>query len=593
MGEPVGPSEDLRASALHLLGGADLGDAVVLELGGADPATAATIGALGATYVGLHRDPDTVAKLLDAGFDGHVLDPATDLGPRLREVLGQRRPATVLCLDLLGLDPVGPLQVLAALAELTAANPDVELVVSAPNVAHVDLARQLLIGQWEPRPALTSDALTVLMAQAGWHESARQDQRHTRTGADHPAFGSHPALARFTAQLRAGPDEFGEVTRFVRRYHRGAPRHSNPHNSRHGNRHGDQRPTGSPAVLDEPPFLSIVLRTQGQRDETLADVLCCLAAQAEQDFEVVLVVHDPDRVAAVTRLVDEFDVTFTGRVRIVGCAGGGRARPANVGLRRATGRYVAFLDDDDLVLAHWVQAFKQGAAGHPGMIVRCWAAEQHRAWSPAGRLALHAPIGPLNPLYATDFDLVRHIRQNETPIHCFAFPRALLDMGFELDESISVCEDWQFLVRAAALCGVHDVRELTAIYNKFSERSSAHLVPAAEWSTMRSMIHVQLDRTPLLLPPGSASALDRMLQRLETTDAELAAYRHVADEALHALTELRRSTSWRASAPLRLLGRSTRRMLGLARRVLGLVGRAVRLVRRLPAQPPDRARPPA
>ena len=48
------------------------------------------------------------------------------------------------------------------------------------------------------------------------------------------------------------------------------------------------------------PFLTVLVRTQGKRIEPLRDALLCLAAQSDQDFEVIVLDHDsePDAAAA-------------------------------------------------------------------------------------------------------------------------------------------------------------------------------------------------------------------------------------------------------------------------------------------------------
>jgi hypothetical protein len=213
------------------------------------------------------------------------------------------------------------------------------------------------------------------------------------------------------------------------------------------------------------------------------------------------------------------------------------------------------------------------------MVVRWWAAEQKRKHGKADELASHLAVGPLTPTYATSFDLVRHIRQNETPFHCFAFPRSLVDLGFQFDEALTVCEDWEFLVRAASTCGVHDTARMTCIYNKWADNSSAQAASAEEWFAMRSVAHIALDERPLLLPRGSVRALDRTLEKVETqerwiaqleadlavTRQQLADTREVSGNAHHALAELRSSTSWKVSAPVRLLGSVARRIRRLGR----------------------------
>lgn len=563
------------SAALHLLADVDLRGKVVLDIGCGAAPMAEPLSKRGADYVGLDLDHDAITKLIGLGFEGHLIDlDAPELALQVDEIMGARPVAAILCLDVLE-HTADPDVVLAGLTEATARHPAVELVVSMPNIGHADIVWQLLCGRWQMTETglmdrthlrfFTEQSLGELMSGAGWFEASRADFRLEQSDqhiSGHPLFERDTVIGTLLHGIRDGADDYATVNQFVRRYHRGAPRLPR-------------------ARAQSQPFLSVITRTSGDRPETLEDVLCCLAAQTDLDFEVILVVHHPAKLADVTAQVNRFEGNLSQRVRLLPCPGGSRGQAANVGLKAAAGDYVTYLDDDDLVTADWVATIKAGAAAAPGRVIRSWAAEQTRHRAAPGAGGFIEATGPLRPVYTTKFNLVRHIRQNETPFHCFAFPRSLSHMGYFFDETLTVCEDWHFLLRVAALCGVHDTEQVTGIYNRWEKDSSAQAVSAEEWNTMRSYIHVALDEQPLLLPPGSVRLLDtlaaereeeaRELKRrhnriaeleraLTETEAELAAHARALHDTNGALEEIRSSTSWRVSKPVRTVGAMLNRL---------------------------------
>lgn len=561
-------------SVHRLLDTADLDGQLVLDVGCGSAAIASHVRELGGTYVGLDVDQRAVYELTNRGYEAHTVD-VTDakLPQSVREVVGTRPVAAVTCLDVLE-HVADPASVLNNLTDGVSTCENVELIVSIPNIAHIDIARKLLCGRWDTTDTglldrthlrfFTSATLTALMSSSGWYESAREDfhlERSDQCDGSHPAFSPETTIGMLLNATRSGVDSHGTVNQFVRRYHRGTRR--------------------VPArAIGHTPFLSVIVRTLGDRQETLEEALCCLAAQTDLDFEVLVVVHGSNRLDQVGAIVERFESNLAQRVSMYGCDGGTRGRPANLGMRNARGAYIAFLDDDDAVTADWVQRFHEGASGHPGKLIRSLAAEQRRTWAQDNELAAHHATSPLAATFTTSFDLVRHIRQNETPFHCFAFPAALVDLGYSFNERVTVCEDWDFLIRAASLCGVDDTGYVTSIYNKWANKSSADLVAGDEWNVMRSYIHVELDRQPLLLPPGSVRALDRLGERAEEdarriqalehalaqANANLADHAQVSYNAHAALDEMRHSTSWRVSTPVRGIGKVFRRALARLQR---------------------------
>lgn len=294
------------------------------------------------------------------------------------------------------------------------------------------------------------------------------------------------------------------------------------------------------------PLLSIVVRTQLRRSEALRDVLLCLAVQRDARFEVLLVVHDAPT-DPVERLLAEQPAWLRARVRVLAATGGTRSRPLNTGFAAARGSHVAVLDDDDLVSGDWVAAFLAATSANPGRVLRAVVGVQSvvaTTWEDG--VEGHADVGPVTRPYPPVFDLADHLRINLTPFMAFAFPRAVLEHLGGADEELEVCEDWDLILRATSLVGVADIAEHTAVYRRWTSGGDSYTLHDADvWERDMARVRAKLDAVPLVLPPGSASAL-----------ASLSATR--AEESV--LGAVYASTSWRVTAPLRAVSRLAGRL---------------------------------
>ena len=153
-------------------------------------------------------------------------------------------------------------------------------------------------------------------------------------------------------------------------------------------------------TLDEEPrpFLSVVMRTQGQRSALLKDALVCLAAQINQDFEVLIALHDPldpSLASTLRSLADSETPSLSSRLTVLESHGGSRSRPLNDAVGVARGRYLAFFDDDDLLLANWVSTFADLAEQHPGRVLRSVVVDQeftHERWGDDLGLIASGPV---------------------------------------------------------------------------------------------------------------------------------------------------------------------------------------------------------
>jgi hypothetical protein len=285
--------------------------------------------------------------------------------------------------------------------------------------------------------------------------------------------------------------------------------------------------------------LTVIMRTQGARPEALRDALLSLAGQTDDRFELLLVVHDGDA-DAVSRVLDDQPGHLRARTRLLDASGGTRSHPLNVGIAEARYGHIAFLDDDDLVFAHWVETFLGAARSHPRSLLRASVAVQwssSTAWP--GDVEGFRNATEITTPYPPAFDLADHLRVNMTPFMGFAFPAGFFAVFGGADEGLDVCEDWDLGLRAASVLGVVDFHEPTAIYRRWeSGRDSYTSHDDAQWQRDMHRVMAKLDRSVILLPPGSASELARL---------------SAARDSHADLREVYASTSWRMTAPLRTI----------------------------------------
>jgi glycosyltransferase involved in cell wall biosynthesis/SAM-dependent methyltransferase len=523
---------------------------LVLDLGCGEATFAQPVTELGREYLGVELDQGSVDRCREAGLDVHLADlanPDTDaVHDRLVELVDGRDVAAISLLDVIE-HLVDPARVFADLARLVERLGGPTLVVSIPNVTHIDIATKLLLGRWDmTTTGLLDDThvtffdharVDALPAAAGFVEIDRRDKQMTVTEQefplDHPAVSRATTLRQFAEAVRALPDEHRDTYQFVRAYRFDAAA-------------AIEQVPGATTSKGPQPFCSVLVRTQGGR-ASIDDALTCLAAQTDRDIEVIVAVHsdDVDVVAAVEARIARYASAFQRQIVVLPIPGGGRSAPLNAGLEAASGRYLAFLDDDDVVTANWIEEFRAAAVNAPGTVLRAQCVAQEHARTPDGLIEF-APIEGFSAPYNPEFDLVQHRQFNQSPICSWAVPLgAVHALRLRFDDELPVLEDWEFLVRAAGLLGVSNRSAFTSVYRRFTDGwGSTKTIDETTWLETAYAIRNRLDMTPTLLPAGSIEPMARLR---EDAAAMTAAY----DAAIAQVEAFERSRYWKLTAPLR------------------------------------------
>ncbi len=227
---------------------------------------------------------------------------------------------------------------------------------------------------------------------------------------------------------------------------------------------------GLPELLEvrEGPSVSVVVRTK-DRPELLREALASLGLQTYTRVEVVLV-NDG---GAPPQIPADFPFPI---VRVDLAETRGRAAAAQSGIEAATGAYVSFLDDDDLAapehlatLAGMVQgAGVRVAYTDAAVAIYELGGSAHAADTPGWS------CGERRLPYSRDFDPDLLLLDNYIPFNTLLIERELFRAAGPLDASLPFFEDWDLLIRLAALAPFFHRAAVTCEYRHF--RGAPHHV---------------------------------------------------------------------------------------------------------------------
>ena len=257
--------------------------------------------------------------------------------------------------------------------------------------------------------------------------------------------------------------------------------------------------------LESFPAFSIIMRTQGKRIPLMEQSIVSLLAQEVQDFELVVVAHnaEKDALEKIKGLIEDFGPQLENRVSFISVEGGLRGVPMNVGINSSKGDYVAFLDDDDLVFAHWLSAFQECIKDNLGKIVRSRCVDRFVSNDENEAIPSYVLSG-LEDVRSSTFSFTSHFFISQTVLHQYATPREKIIEGKSfVDESLPVVEDWDFLLRNAELLGVADTGQITGIYNRWVNKgSSLHDFDPGTWSDYHRQIFMRFNERGVYIQPG-------------------------------------------------------------------------------------------
>ncbi|MGV6858704.1 MAG: glycosyltransferase [bacterium] len=225
------------------------------------------------------------------------------------------------------------------------------------------------------------------------------------------------------------------------------------------------------SALEAPlPKVSIVTRTHGEDPSDLKECITSVLNQTYQNIEHIVVedggAHKQDLVSEVHRHYHNED-----SLKYLPLEKVGRSAAGNQGLKAATGDYLMFLDEDDLLLPDHVETLINTLKQNPdasAAYALAWDTQtidtpqqiQHQEGSHYREIA-HSTPG----VFYQEFDRTVLNHHNYIPIQAILFQRQLFDQYGGFDENMTYLEDWDLWKRYAAQHTFKWVKKTTSLFH--------------------------------------------------------------------------------------------------------------------------------
>lgn len=234
------------------------------------------------------------------------------------------------------------------------------------------------------------------------------------------------------------------------------------------------------------PFFSVILTTFN-RAELLVHALSSLDNQIFKNFEVI-VVNDGGLPVGKCVETHSYPLIYLRRGRNLGLSA---AR--NAGLKLARGRYITYLDDDDIYLPNHLAVLAKAFENDPGAVIYTDVVYIRERLETGRRIE----VGRSFPTAHDEFDRDKLFAQNYIPVNTWAHPRSALEQVGEFDVSLTALEDWDMLLRLVLNHPVIRVHEVTTeVHQRVASAASGDHMLARESSKLGALYQEIYRRYP-------------------------------------------------------------------------------------------------
>jgi len=233
------------------------------------------------------------------------------------------------------------------------------------------------------------------------------------------------------------------------------------------------------------PLVSVVTRTHGPADSHLRNVMASVLNQTYPNIEHIIVEDKSDEGRSI---VESYSSLYGARIKYWKSTGSGRSECGNFGVSKAKGKYICWLDNDDLLFADHIETLMRGFESNPEAVC-----SYALAWEAISDVENGKPnIRTLNlpELHNRPYDKERLKKENFIPIQAIIFRKELFDDFGGFNAKLSQLEDWNLWARYSECGDFIFSRRVTSLYltpNDTKIREKRHMDLHAAYEDVRRL----------------------------------------------------------------------------------------------------------
>lgn len=206
-----------------------------------------------------------------------------------------------------------------------------------------------------------------------------------------------------------------------------------------------------PDATSPPPLVSVIVPTHN-RPDMLKETIRSILDQTFQDFEIIVVNDAGQDVSTVVKAFNSPKLSYLSHETNKGLAG---AR--NTGIKVARGKYIAYLDDDDIFYPEHLATLVTFLQESGESVAYTDAYRAHQVMQGDGVYVITGRDVP----YSFDFSFKNILIGNYIPVTCFMHDIKCIQEAGYFDESLHSHEDWDLWIRMSQKFPFHHIKKLT------------------------------------------------------------------------------------------------------------------------------------